>query len=416
MTPRLSIGIAGAGIGGLSAAIALHLAGHNVQVFDQFETPRPIGSGLVIQPVGQRVLDLLGLGPHIRAAGQPIERLYGFEPNRNLRTLDVRYDRGAPGRHGLGIHRGALFFALLDHARALGISIHTASQVINTRITPQGRRMELASGDETQGFDLIVDALGLHSPLSPITSRKLDYGALWTTLDWVDQPETPHNQLSQRYHDAHKMVGVLPVGIEPGHPKQRAAFFWSLRGDAYEAWQQAPLAEWKDKALRLWPALSPYLDQLKSHDDLTFARYAHGTLRKPYAQRLVHIGDAAHRASPQLGQGANMAILDSYALALALDHAGVEDAPALYAKMRRGHLWLFQALSRFLTPQYQHDSRALALFRDRLVAPLSRVPPMPHLMARMASGLVVPPITGEPHENGQPCAPRWALDDSAVRW
>ncbi len=48
----LNIAVAGAGIGGLSAAIALHLSGHTIQVFDQFEVPEPVGSGLVVQPVG----------------------------------------------------------------------------------------------------------------------------------------------------------------------------------------------------------------------------------------------------------------------------------------------------------------------------------------------------------------------------
>jgi len=54
MTPRLQIGIAGAGMGGLASAIALHCAGHRVRIFDKFDQPRPVGSGLVVQPVGQR--------------------------------------------------------------------------------------------------------------------------------------------------------------------------------------------------------------------------------------------------------------------------------------------------------------------------------------------------------------------------
>lgn len=149
---------------------------------------------------------------------------------------------------------------------------------------------------------------------------------------------------------------------------------------------------------------------------MTFARYSHGTLWRPHAGRLVHIGDAAHRASPQLGQGANMALLDALALARALDQAGPEDAPALYARMRRGHLAIYQAASRFLTPQYQSDSAAMAWFRDRVTAPISRVAPFPWLLGRIASGLLVPPLAGEPHRNGQPLPPAWAMDAPRDGW
>lgn len=414
--PRLSIGIAGAGIGGLAAAVALRLAGHSVTVFDQFDNPRPVGSGLVVQPVGLHVLDLIGCGPAVRGHGQQLDRLYGFEPRRGVTTLDVRYASGRSGRFGLGIHRGALFGALYKQAEALGNPVTLNAQIVGIRRDGTKRAFRFADGGQSTGFDLIVDALGLHSALSPIVSHPLPYGALWTTLGYVETSATPLRQLSQRYEDARKMVGVLPIGTVKGDATKRAAFFWSLRGDAYQSWRAQPLADWKREVAQLWPALTPYLAQITSHEDLTFARYAHGTLRRPYQDGVVHIGDAAHRASPQLGQGANMALLDALALTLALDAAPLSDAPALYARMRRGHVRVFQGLSRFLTPQYQHDSTALAMLRDRVIAPVSRIWPVPRVMALMASGLVVPPIGGMGYAQGQPVAPYWALDDGAPEW
>ncbi len=106
---------------------------------------------------------------------------------------------------------------------------------------------------------------------------------------------------------------------------------------------------------------------------MTQARYAHGTLRRPLAPGLVHIGDAAHRASPQLGQGANMALLDALALGLAL-RGPLEDAPADYAAMRRWHVLIYQGLSAAFTPMYQSGSRSLPWLRDRLLAPASTLP------------------------------------------
>ena len=61
MEKRLNIAIAGAGIGGLAAATLLARAGHSVRVFDQFDAPKPIGSGLMLQKTGLAVLAQLGL-------------------------------------------------------------------------------------------------------------------------------------------------------------------------------------------------------------------------------------------------------------------------------------------------------------------------------------------------------------------
>jgi salicylate hydroxylase len=108
---------------------------------------------------------------------------------------------------------------------------------------------------------------------------------------------------------------------------------------------------------------------------------------------MIHIGDAWHSASPQLGQGANMALLDAYALAIAL--RGPEDVDAALAKaadLRRSHVLLYQALTAIFTPVYQSDSRVLPFLRDRLVGPLSRVWPVPWIQAAMVAGLIGGPL------------------------
>jgi 2-polyprenyl-6-methoxyphenol hydroxylase-like FAD-dependent oxidoreductase len=105
------------------------------------------------------------------------------------------------------------------------------------------------------------------------------------------------------------------------------------------------------------------------------------------------IGDAAHSTSPQLGQGANMALLDARALAHALaNSATVEDALAAYVRARRWHLRVFQALSLAFTPFYQSDSRLLPFIRDRLVPTLAKVWPAPQLLAAMVAGTILDPF------------------------
>ena len=88
-----------------------------------------------------------------------------------------------------------------------------------------------------------------------------------------------------------------------------------------------------------------------------------------------------------------MALLDAQALALALEQAGgVAEALELYARLRRRHVRLFQALSLLFTPFYQSDSRVLPVLRDRVVAPTSRWPVLRRLVAAAVAGTLVDPL------------------------
>src|SRR5690606_4312837 len=111
------------------------------------------------------------------------------------------------------------------------------------------------------------------------------------------------------------------------------------------------LARWKEIVAGHWPAVGVHLDAIGGFDDLTLARYGHHTLTWPAGNGIVFIGDSAHSTSPQLGQGANMALLDAAVLAQAVAaHDDLNDALDRYCKARRWHVRLFQAASRTFTP------------------------------------------------------------------
>lgn len=387
----LDIGIAGAGIGGLAAAAALARNGHRITVFDQFDTPRPVGSGLVIQPVGQAVLSRIGALKMADALGQRVTHMLGHDAGKAQPILDVRYGPGKD-RFGLALHRAALFHAVLEAAQAKGVTVTASHQVTGVSDTPR-RQLAFADGSTSQPFDLVIDAAGAGSPLSPLKARALPYGAIWGVVDWPGKAPLPETQLSQRYKAARRMVGVLPIGSLPGGSVRKTAVFWSLTPAELTDWKNAPIEDWITEATQLWPETASYLAGITRHEQMTPAFYSHGTLRTPVAQGLVHIGDAAHRASPQLGQGANMALLDGWALAQALAHApDLADALALYARARRRHLWAYQMMSALFTPLYQSDSRILPLLRNHLMAPLAQIPPVPRLLSRLVCGDLLPPL------------------------
>lgn len=389
MTPVLDIAVAGCGPAGLAAALLLHRDGHRVTLFERFDAPRPIGSGLMIQPTGQAVLAAMGLGNALGEGGVRIDRLFGMAGRRVV--LDMRYSALAGDRHGIALHRAALFALLHDAVAAAGIPIRTAHDVTGSETTGPRRVLKLRDRPDSAAFDLVVDALGSRSPLASATGRALAYGALWATVPWAEG--FAGDALEQRYRAASVMAGVLPVGTPPGYTSPQATLFWSLRADRLDAWRAAGLNAWKGEVRALWPATAPLLDTIVDADQLTFARYAHRTLTSPIGPALAHIGDAWHATSPQLGQGANMALLDAWALAKALrENDNVPAALDRFRALRQRHIRLYQGLSRLLTPVYQSDGRVIPWLRDWAVGPLSRSWPVPQLQGALVSGLVGDPL------------------------
>lgn len=382
MGQRLDIAIVGAGIGGLAAGALLARQGHAVRVFDQFETPRPIGSGLMLQQTGLAVLSEMGLRDEIDALGSRIDRLWGLTQPLGRAVLDVRYTKWKPDLYGLGVQRGMVFERLLDAARASGVEL-----VPNTVVQDTAAPLD--------GHDVTIMAYGAR-PFAEDGKRvgDLPYGALWATLPWPQDAPFDKTALEQRYRHASQMTGVMASGRLAADTPETLTYFWSIRGDREADWRAEPLDAWKARAETLWPETRLLLDQFTSHDDLTFARYRHFTHKTPViSPSLVYLGDAWHSASPQLGQGANMALLDAWALAKAFEETQDKaEALAQYLKLRRYHVRLYQLMTWAFTPVYQGDSRILPWLRDWLAAPMSRIWPGPQILAALVSGSIGRPL------------------------
>ena len=185
----------------------------------------------------------------------------------------------------------------------------------------------------------------------------------------------------------------MPIGRLQGETQNQAAFFWSLKHADRANWAATPIDAWKDEVRVLWPETEPLLAQIARRDDLVFATYAHRTLNAPVTRECVHVGDSWHCASPQLGQGANMALLDALALARALEaQSNLEAALGEYARMRWLHIALYQSASWMFTPAYQSDNDAFAVLRDWIMSPLSRITPAPALLAALVAGEIGTPL------------------------
>ena len=418
----IDIAVCGSGIGGLATALALQARGHQVTIFEKVDALRPVGSGLMLQPTGQAALARLGLLDPVLAHGRIVHGIAGTTAT-GRRIFDISYAALGPEIFGIGVHRGTLFHILNDERDRRDIPVVTSAGITATSISANKRIISDSSGNAVGAFDLVVDATGLHSPLRNAhakisLNRPYAYGAVWGVIS--EPADWPHHQsLSQVYNSASVMIGLLPIGRLPGSTQDLAAFFWSLRTADLAAWRASNFQAWQDRVSSLWPAAAPFVTQFTTHADLTPAAYSDVWLKTPYAERLAFVGDSARAASPQLGQGANLALIDALVLADALsEFPVVADAMAAYASKRHAHTRFYGLASRWLTPFFQSDSRSAAALRDLAFSPMARVPYFRREMVRTLAGLKTGLFTHQsPHElvNAravEPVAPRPKLHAS----
>lgn len=381
------IGIVGCGIGGMAAALALARDGHDVTLFERFAQPHPVGAGLLLQPSGLEALSALGLRDAVEAEGARVVSLHGRNA-RGREVLDLRYERWRPGAYGIGIHRACLFDALHDALRGAAVRLHTNADIVRIE-TPETPVLISADGVSHGPFDLVVVADGAASRLRAQVIPKArtplyPWGAIWTI-----RPD-PENRwagvLAQKYDSTQLMIGVLPVGATPISHLPHVALFWSLREDEYENWKTEGLDRWRANVARCWPEAAALLDGDLDFDALNFARYRDVQAWPWGAGACLLIGDAAHATSPQLGQGANLALVDAVTLAAQLKDAPVQQALAGYRRARRGKIAWVQLMSAALTPVFQSRSRLIGALRDRLLPLATKLWPFDRMMLATLTG------------------------------
>jgi 2-polyprenyl-6-methoxyphenol hydroxylase-like FAD-dependent oxidoreductase len=371
----------------MAAALFLHRAGHQVEIFERFQTVRPLGSGLLIQPSGQKVFAALGLLPELQSQSARVEHLAGISVRSGKRALAMAYGDLGQGVHALGVHRAVLFNVLYNAVQAAGIPVHSDCEMGAGSVRENESGVLVTCGNHEWQGDFAIDAMGARSPLASGRVKPMPYGAFWATVDMPEGTAIAKSALDQRYFRARQMAGIMPVGTSPFTGKPAAAVFWSARQDQVAAITAHGIEKWRRDFCQLWPDAEPFLVSVASFNDLTFAQYQHRTGKAVQAARLFHIGDSWHCTSPQLGQGANMALIDAAALSRAINQAdGLPAIGPAYAAMRLRHVRIYQALSRVFTPLYQSNALIGPWLRDQVVHYTANISPVSRFVARIVAG------------------------------
>ncbi len=382
------IAVIGAGMAGMSAALALARAGFKVSLFEAFATPRPLGAGLLLQPTGQAALRALRLYDQVADKSARVERLIGRTPGGGA-VLNLEYARLRPDAFGLGVHRGVLFEALYQAVCAAPITRILDFEV--ERIEQTTGSVHTICGASRGPFDLVLIADGAHSRLRqklfPAARAPIyPWGALWTIVP--DPDKACAGELRQVYAGAQVMIGLLPVGPGADGGTDAAALFWSMPARHEARWRAAGLDAWVDDIRRYWPEAADFAARVAGPEDIAFAVYRDVRVRDWRRDRLLLLGDAAHGTSPQLGQGANLALVDGLTIAAALSahRDNLDAAIVAFAAARKDLVGWTQFMSRWLTPAFQSGVPGMGLLRN-LTLPIARfLPPLEKLMLSTLAG------------------------------
>jgi salicylate hydroxylase len=323
MKNRKRILIAGAGIGGLTAALALLKRGYDVQVCEQARELREVGAGLQLSPNGLRALYQLGLGDTLRAVASEPEgkevRLWSSGQTWKL------FDLGSTSVAQYGypyfmIYRPDLHAVLADAVRAIkSDAIMLDAQCIGYLQTDEQVTLKLADGRTAHG-DVLIGADGVHSYI-----RSQLFGTDQPTfsgcLAW--RGVIPMARLPERLR---RLVGTNWVGPGahvihyPLHGGELMNFVGIVERSDWqvESWTQKGTHEECHADFKGW---HDDVHELIRHVDVPFkwAMMAREPLQQWSSGRVTLLGDACHPTLPFLAQGAVMAIEDGYLVARCIE-------------------------------------------------------------------------------------------------
>jgi 2-polyprenyl-6-methoxyphenol hydroxylase-like FAD-dependent oxidoreductase len=322
----MRIAVVGAGLGGVSVAVGLDRAGHEVTLYERGAELREAGTGVVLMPNGVRALDALGLGGYVRS--QAMRAVSGGLRDwrgRPLLVVDTVQARQTVGTAHV-VSRTELHRAL--RAPLPAQLVRTATPV--QRLEPDQTGVVVVSdGQPVIRADAVIAADGIGSSLRgqlfpghPGVRQvgRLDLRGTLPTPAGLDVAELLASIMIDRRTGA--MFGLFPLG--------ESDLYWftdsTLAGAppaAHEARQQvlALMADWHPAVPALIEATPPaeiYVDAI-------------ACLAKPLPSvavgRVALLGDAAHAMTPDLGQGASQAFEDAAALTRHLADADPADLP-----------------------------------------------------------------------------------------
>jgi 2-polyprenyl-6-methoxyphenol hydroxylase-like FAD-dependent oxidoreductase len=343
----LKIVITGAGVAGLSTAIALKQKGFDAEIYERHPQRTEIGAGIVCWPNASFVLQELGMLDDIaKVSGQPIKMQRRSEIGEDLGALDILSLNQAMGYPSFSILRRDLMAILERQAIRSGVKIHYGCNIEQITTGETGlAELELSNGERIQA-DLIVGADGRMNSQARTYVNGCNKPVYQGFINWIGVFDSTDTVFSEQavtdFWGVGKRFGIVPITdklaywagavaapLSPPISKPASnsmsvsntgagpAFTPSLderNPDHYKSDLKALFADWPDPINTLIDHTpTSALNKVYVHD--------HEPINTWHKDNVLLIGDSAHAPLPTSGQGACQALEDAWHLARLLSES-----------------------------------------------------------------------------------------------
>ncbi|WP_051854694.1 FAD-dependent monooxygenase [Streptomyces sp. NRRL B-1347] len=385
--PRTAL-IIGAGIGGLTAAVALRRVGIHVELYERAGELRAAGSGLSVMSNAISALATLDIDLGLEKRGRTVESFTVLDHRgRLIRDLPFREACAEAGAPSVGLSRSALQEALL--AEVGDCPLHLGATAAGLRTESTGVTVEFTDGRTAHG-DFLIGADGFHSAIrrhlnGPEEGRNSGY-LCWLGIVPFQHPVFTPGSV-RHYWGSGQRFGLIDIG-------DGRAYWWGTKNvPATHALDRYGAKDVVERAFTGWaPEIREVVHATSQDDILTVPSFD-----RPFRDRwgdgpVTLLGDAAHPMLTTLGQGAAMAIEDAVVLAHTLAEPGADDditrALRTYEGRRRERTRAMVAASREMSDLEQAASPPRRLARDSYF----RFTPRATLARRSAQALTFPAL------------------------